>query len=332
MKKILTLLFVCASNLALAQELQIFTVTGAIPSTQAGTSLSHEHLLVDFIGAEKYSRDRWNKDEAFKILLPYLNEIKEYGVKTFFDCTPNFLGRDARLLQRLSKESGTNIVTNTGLYGGSDNKYLPAYAFKETSQQLAKRWIKEFKKGIDKTSVKPGFIKISVNSSSLSDISKKLITAAAITHKSTGLTIASHTGPAVAAKEQLEILKLQGVKPDAFIWVHAQNELEDRNYLELAKEGAWISLDGVSVNNLQWYADVLTLMKEENLLHRVLVSHDAGWYDPGKENGGTIRPYTDIFKFLIPGLKQIGFTQSDIDQLLIINPATAYSIQKRLIN
>jgi phosphotriesterase-related protein len=328
MKKLFTLLLAILS-LTISQGQNIISVTGKIPSSQAGVSLSHEHLLVDFIGAEKYSRNRWKEDEAFNKILPFLKEVRKAGVETFFDCTPNYLGRDPALLLRLSQASKINIVTNTGLYGGSDNKYLPDYVFTESAEELSKRWSTEFKKGIDGTSVQPGFMKISVNPGSLSEISKKLITAAALTHKATGLTIASHTGPAIPALEQLEILKQQGVRPDAFIWVHAQNEKQNQKFIDIARLGAWVSLDGVNEENIQWYVDILSLLRKENLLHRGLISHDAGWFDPAKPDGGTFRPFTTIFHKLIPALKQTGFTQHDIDQLLITNPATAYAVAIR---
>jgi phosphotriesterase-related protein len=329
MKKLIVLLLTILSFFQ-AHGQSIISVTGNIPSSKTGVSLSHEHLLVDFIGAEKYSHSRWNEEEAFNKILPYLIEVKQAGVKTFFDCTPNYLGRDAKLLVRLSQASEINIVTNTGLYGGSDNKYLPSYAFTETAEELSQRWITEFEKGIDGTSVRPGLIKISVNPGTLTDISKKLITAAALTHKATGLTIASHTGPAIPALEQLDILKQEGVRPNAFIWVHAQNEKQHQNFIVFARLGGWVSLDGVNEENIQWYVEVLTLLKSEQLLHRVLISHDAGWFDPGKPDGGTFRPFTPIFTKLIPALKSTGFTQKEIDQLLIKNPAKAYAVSKRV--
>lgn len=328
MKNLIALLLSVLSFTLQAQT--IISVTGNIPSSKAGVSLSHEHLLVDFIGAEKYSHSRWNEEEAFNKILPYVKEVKNAGVQTLFDCTPNYLGRDAKLLLRLSQASKVNIVTNTGLYGGSDNKYLPAYAFSESAEQLAQRWITEFENGIDGTSVKPGFIKTSVNPGTLSEVSKKLITAAALTHKATGLTIASHTGPAIPALEQLDLLKQLGVKPNAFIWVHAQNEKQHQNFIVFARLGGWVSLDGVNDDNIQWYVDVLTSLKSEQLLHRVLISHDAGWFDPGKPEGGTFRPFTTIFQKLIPALKSKGFTQKEIDQLLIKNPAKAYAVSKRV--
>ncbi len=59
------------------------------------------------------------------------------------------------------------------------------------------------------SNIRPGFIKISVDgaSSGISELHKKLARAAGLTHLKTGLTIYSHTGPGVAAFEQIEMLK-----------------------------------------------------------------------------------------------------------------------------
>ena len=71
------------------------------------------------------------------------------------------------------------------------------------------------------------------------------------------------------------------------------------------------------------------LLKKEKALHRILLSHDAGWYEPGKPDGGNFRGYTTIFNKLIPALKENGFTDKDIDQLLVENPREAFAIRVR---
>ena len=220
------------------------TVNGAIPAGEMGVTLEHEHIMVDFIGADSITPDRWNRSEVARIALPYLLQIKELGCRTIIECTPAYLGRDPLMLKEISSSSGLNILTNTGFYGAGNNKYIPAYAFDETADQLAERWTKEWENGIDDTKVKPGFIKIGVGPESLSEFHKKLVEAAARTHLKTGLTIASHTGPSVPAFEQIEILKKEGVSPEAFIWVHAQNEKDLSAHIKAAKLGAWIGLDG----------------------------------------------------------------------------------------
>ena len=312
-----------------AAQQTVMAVTGPIGASELGTTLIHEHILVDFIGAAKYDPQRWNDDDVIRKVLPYLDEVKKAGCKTIVDCTPNLLGRDVQLLQRLSKQSGLSIITNTGYYGGSDEKFLPPQVFTESASDLADRWIAEWENGIDGTGIKPGFMKISVNPASLSVASRKLTEAAAKTHLRTGLTIASHTGPALAAFEEIEILKGQGVSPEAFVWVHAQSEKNFDEYVKAVRLGTWVSLDGVSDSNILQYVENLARLKKEKALHRILISHDAGWYEPGKPDGGNFRGYTTIFNKLIPRLKENGFTDKDIDQLLIVNPREAFAIRIR---
>jgi phosphotriesterase-related protein len=309
----------------------VMTVKGPVKPGKIGVTLAHEHILVDFSGAANYDPTKWDQKEVVKALLPYLQDLRKIGIKTFFEYTPAFLGRDPLILQRLSEESGLNIVTNTGYYGAVDNKYLPQIVYESTADDLAKIWIKEYQEGINGTGIKPGFIKISVNPTELSPLHKKIVQAAAKTHLETGLTIASHTGPWVPATEQLAILKQQGVHPSAFIWVHAQNEKDWDHYTEAAEMGAWVSLDGVQRDNADQYIKRLTLLKEKGLLHKVLISQDAGWYEPGKPWSGPKRKYTDIHSVLIPGLRANGFTEKEVTQLLQQNPMNAYTIQVRAL-
>lgn len=332
MKLFFTLLFflllICQCNTDSSKGI-IMTVNGPVPISQMGITLTHEHILVDFIGADSISESRWERTKVINRSLPYLRQIKVLGCRTFVDCTPAYLGRDPLILKSLSDSTGLNIITNTGYYGANNNKYIPRFAFTESPDQLAERWINEWENGIDGTGIKPGFIKIAVNRDSLSEFHKKLITAAARAHLKTGLIIASHTGPALPAFEQLTILEKEGVAPEAFIWVHAMNEKEPANLIKAAQTGAWISLDNLNDKNIDELLNIIKILKQNKLLNKVLLSHDAGWYDPAKENGGEYRGYSTLFEKLIPALRSEHFSEKEITQLLVINPARAFEIKVR---
>jgi predicted metal-dependent phosphotriesterase family hydrolase len=310
-------------------EGMIMTVNGAITPADLKFTLTHEHIMVDFIGALKISKTRYDFEEVVKTALPFLQAIKEKGCNSFVDCTPAYLGRDAVLLQRLSKAAGLNIITNTGYYGAAGEKYLPAHVYTETAQQLAQSWINEWKNGIDGTGIKPGFIKTGVDDAPLSNAQVKIITAAAITHLQTGLTIAVHTGNGEAAKQQLDILQKNGVAPAARIWVHAQNEKDTAYHIEAAKKGSWISFDGVNAGSLDANINFLQVMQKEGLLDQVLVSQDSGWYHVGEPGGGTFNSYQYIQTDFIPAMKKNGFTQAAIDKIFLTNPAKALTIKVR---
>lgn len=316
----------------------IMTVKGPLPVSEMGQSLTHEHILVDWIGADSTGYHRWDRDSVISRALPYLEEIRQLGVHAFADCSPAYLGRDPFILMELSERSGLAIMTNTGYYGAVDNRFIPRHAWEETAGELAARWIGEYEEGIDGSGVRPGFIKIGVKEEgSLSALHRKLVEAAAITHKQTGLTIKSHTGGDIPAFEQIEILIEQGVSPSAFIWTHAQNGSTPK-LIEAAKKGVWISLDGVNISssreegdtgNLSFYAGRLSALKDAGVLDQVLLSHDAGWYDAGEPGGGGYRSYTDIHIYLIPALRENGFTDDDIEQLISLNPSGAFEVRIR---
>src|SRR5687767_10640502 len=83
----------------------IMTVNGPIRPELMGTSLIHEHFLVDFIGADRTGPTRWDRAAVVKKVLPYVLEAKKAGVRTLVDCTPAFLGRDVLVLQQLAAQS-----------------------------------------------------------------------------------------------------------------------------------------------------------------------------------------------------------------------------------
>jgi len=307
------------------------TVNGPINPQQMGFTLTHEHVMADFIGAEKYRKSRYNAGEVFETALPFIKDVKAKGVDTFIDCTPAYLGRDAAILKRLSDATGINMLTTTGYYGAVNEKFVPKHAYGESAQQLADRWVNEWNKGIEDTSIKPGLIKTSTDKGPLTPMQRKLIQAAAITHLSTGLTIAVHSGNGDAAFEQLEILKEQGVSPSARIWVHAQNETNKEMHIRAGKLKTWVSFDGVNLDTLQTNLDHLKTMKEHNLLEQVLVSQDSGWYNVGDPKGGNFKPYTCVITQFIPLLHENGFTQNEIDLIFKKNPAKAFAIRVRKI-
>jgi phosphotriesterase-related protein len=306
-----------------AQSRQVQTVTGAIAADRLGVTLMHEHVLVDFIGADKVSAGRYDRDEAFRTILPHLERVRTHGCETLVECTPAYLGRDVTLLRRLSEASGLNIISNTGYYGAANDKHLPAHAFSETAEQLAARWTREFAAGIDGTAIKPGFMKIGVDTAPLSAVDEKLVRAAGLVSKATGLPIASHTTTGAAALAELALLAELGVPASAFIWVHAHNERDTAIHVRAAEAGAWVELDGISESSLARHVDLVRHLRDARRLDRVLVSQDAGWYRVGEPGGGAFRGYETLFTAFVPALLTAGLTREDVRTLLVDNPRRA---------
>jgi phosphotriesterase-related protein len=289
----------------------------ASPSAGAHPSiLVHEHVLVDFVGADRITRDRYDIQDAFRAARPKLEALQKHGCVRMLECTPNYIGRDPRLLRMLEDATGIELWTNTGLYAAANHKFLPAFAKTETAPQLAKRWIAEARNGID--GMKPRFIKIGVNKAPLHEWDRKMVEAAAITSSETGLPIAAHTGDGPAAQEELAIIRKAGVDASKFIWVHAQNELDHSIHDEIAKAGAWVEFDGINERTVRWHQRCVEHMARANLLHRTLISHDSGWYRPGEPDGGQFNGYTYLYEHFQPKV------ENWFPRLLWDNPREAF--------
>jgi phosphotriesterase-related protein len=74
------------------------------------------------------------------------------------------------------------------------------------------------------------------------------------------------------------------------------------------------------------HIEKILFAKENNILDKILISHDAGWYDPQKDEQNFIS-FTNIFTKLIPVLKENGFTDAEIHLLISVNPSKAFSIK-----
>lgn len=276
--------------------------------------LVHEHVLVDFVGADQIGPGRYDPNEVFRLARPKLEELKRFGCRRVLDCTPNFLGRDPELLRRLSDAVGIEVWSNTGLYGAANHRFLPAFVRTETPAQLAKRWLTETRENWH-----PRFIKIGVNRGPLDELDAKLVRAAAITARETGLTIASHTGDGAAAIEQLEIVTAERVSPAKFVWVHAQNERSHELHEKVARAGAWVEFDGIGPKTIDLHLQCVGFLAAKGLGGRTLISQDSGWYHVGESGGGEFRGYTYLYTDFLPRLEP-----AQISALMWDNPRLAF--------
>jgi len=307
--------FLCAAAGSIAPS-WVSAADSSGAKTPGPSILTHEHILVDFVGAASVSRDRYDLQDAFRVAKPKLEALRALGCVRLLECTPNYIGRDPRLLRMLSDAVGIEIWTNTGLYAAADHKFLPDYARMESAQALAKRWIAEYENGID--GMKPRFIKIGVNKGPLHALDRKVVEAAVLTSRETGLSIAAHTGDGAAALEELRIVQQGKLPTERFVWVHAQSEMSAATHRKVAEAGAWVSFDGISKSSVEWHQRCVEGMSEAKLMDRVLISHDAGWYQPGEPGGGGYRGYTFLYSDFQP--KVDGWFQ----KLLWENPRRAF--------
>lgn len=311
------------------KAMTIQTVLGPIPAANFGFALPHEHVMCDFIGADKTSRARWNGEEVIAAILPNLRQLKERGATGFVDCTPAYIGRDPRVLRQLAEQTGLHILTNTGYYGGAGDKFLPAHAYTESAEQLAARWIDEWKNGIEDTGIKPGFIKIGIDefpkgTTQLSSVDAKLVQAAALTSRETSLPVTCHTGGGPAGHAAALLFAQSKGVPQKFIVAHSDGHGPEINR-KIAQLGSWVSFDGIGYRPLEEHLKIVLPVLEQHA-ERLLLSMDSGWWNVGEPNGGKIKNYNYLSDTFLPALRQSGASDATIQQLTVANPARAFAL------
>lgn len=284
--------------------------------------LTHEHVMSNY-GKDINEASEYDEAVMYQQVIPYLRKLKSLGVETIFDCTTAYFGRRVDLLKIIADSTQIRIVTNTGLYGAANDRYVPQFAYRAPIDSLAGIWTAEFINGIDGTDIKPGFIKLAFDEGPPSEIDTKLFEAGLLTHQRTGLTLAVHTGGNLEAAElQLQLLREYQIAPNNWVWVHANKVQRDDVLIDAAKQGAWISLDGVNADNTTAYLRRLKVFQSNKLIDQVLLSHDGNGFPGGK----AIRPFDAIMEVLIPAMLTNGFTKDEVEQIMVRNPGDAFSL------
>jgi phosphotriesterase-related protein len=125
--------------------------------------------------------------------------------------------------------------------------------------------------------------------------------------------------------DQLDIIEEEGYSPSRFISIHTQAEPDLELHKAIAGRGAWIEFDNAGwVPDEDYLRPVLHAL-EAGLGPQMLLSHDAGWYDPAKPGGGEPKPFTVLTESILPALRGHGIGNAMIGQLTRANPFNAYA-------
>jgi phosphotriesterase-related protein len=320
---VLLLSWLIASSFA--QERVLMTTAGPIKESAAGFILPHEHLFTDLRGPDKPGYGEADEADVLRVMKPLLVEAGKAGVDTLIECTTIGVGRNIPVIAALARETGMQIVVPTGVYGRAN--FAPKKYAEMSEDDLARWMMVEIFIGIEKTGVQAGFIKTASSEKELRSLEEKFLRASGRASLQTGAAIASHTTSGAIARLQADILKSLGVAEDRFVWVHAQAEPDLAIHKELAKRGVYIELDSVGTSDEE-DAKIVKMIRaliDAKCEDRILLSHDAGWYNPGQKEGGTQRPFTSLTKTFLPKLKKAGITDAQIRKFTQQNPFRAFS-------
>jgi len=128
----------------------------------------------------------------------------------------------------------------------------------------------------------------------------------------------------------MDVLEEAGLDLQRFIWVHAQTEPDLTVLEEAARRGAYVELDSVGAP-YQSQTDLLEItlaLIEVGYTDQLLLSHDAGWYNPARPNGlpeDGFRAYIALTKEFLPAVLERGINEEQVQLITVDNPARAFA-------
>jgi phosphotriesterase-related protein len=302
------------------------TTQGPVQAKGLGIVLPHEHIFTDLRGPTTPGYGQADAADVVRVMTSLLSDARDKGVGILIECSSIGVGRNVAIIAQVAEASGLPVVVPTGVYGRAN--FAPPEHRNMTEDELAALFTEEIRDGIEGTPIKAGFIKIATDESPMSALLEKILRAAGRAASQTGAAIASHTTTGSNAVRQVDIL--ESIDPAIrFIWVHAQNESNRNIHVQLAARGVYIEFDSLGWNPGQ---DSTYISAIKNLLaaghgDRILLSHDAGWYQPDETNGGTQKPYTYLIDTFIPKLKDAGVDDATIRMITQTNPVRAFGFK-----
>ncbi|MGH2543255.1 MAG: hypothetical protein ACRDIB_10670, partial [Ardenticatenaceae bacterium] len=94
----------------------INSVLGPLDTSQLGFTLSHEHVLTASAGVQYVYPEFIDREGTINRAVGEFKQAHSEGLRTIIDVTTIDLGRDIRMLEQVSRESGVNIICATGTW------------------------------------------------------------------------------------------------------------------------------------------------------------------------------------------------------------------------
>ena len=307
---------------------EVITVQGVIRPEQMGVTYTHEHLFLDAMDHYPgYGYQLVIDDE--EMMVGEIQEFTSRGGRTICDVTLDEIGRDPVRLARFSKRTGIQVLMGCGWY--RDFGYPPIVAEK-TSRELADVLVKEIEIGVGDTGIRAGFIgEIGTGRHSIKPAEERVFRAAALAQAQTDVVITTHTTRwGTLAMEQIALLEEFGANLSRVIIGHLGDRIGVKNLLPIAEKGVYLEVDNIGYLDYQpeWVrADNVAALVQEGFTDQVLLSEDICMLNHLKYTGG--KGYGYLLETFVPMLRERGVTVEQIHQIMVVNPARAFSRRRR---
>lgn len=339
---------------------KINTVNGKVSRESLGVVATHEHVLLDLTAffnnvpvpgidnpavqkvEMKYlgilNRDCYAlKDNLLldneDLQTMELERFRDAGGVTVVDASLPGIGRRPEALKRISQKTGLNIIMGTGFYVGETH---PLGLSKINERQIADLMVKDLIDGAEGTDIRAGYIGEIGVSEIFDERERRVLRAAAIAQKDTGVAINVHINPwTTNGIEAADILLLAGVPAGKICISHVDVENRRDYVYALLEKGVYVEFDNFGkeyyirreVRNSGYGlfvhdTDRVTFLKElinSGYGKRILISCDVCLKTLLHEYGGW--GYDHVITNIVPMMEDEGITKEHIRRLLTENPA-----------
>jgi phosphotriesterase-related protein len=299
------------------------TLKGLIPAGQLGRVQIHEHV---------FCRMRSTcKDDVALFLKGQMDELVQRGISTIVDVT-TYVNPDQ--FYEALRGTGINIVCCAGYYLP---RRVPAAYHHYDEDKLLKFLQNKISNGIGKYKIRPFMLKCAANGEEFSELEERFIRVVARAQRENGLPIQVHAFR--GGQKQLRILLEEGVDPSKIILCHLEMALRNTTILQqriddiqrVVETGASILVADYPVSNHTYrrhLIQLITTLIRKGYLNQIFLSVDSYWQyrTSGMRVRGMLatkpsaRTYSYLCDVVIPGLRQRGITDQQIDAMLIDNP------------
>jgi len=312
------------------------TTAGDIDSEDLGVVFMHEHV---FIRTESLQWGwpgfgGWDEEAEVAAARERLSQLHDNGVDTILDMTIPGLGRDPALVARAVEGTGLKLMFATGFY---TYEHLPlpfsvrgpGKILDGDDRLLESLFEADLTVGIGETGFRAAVLKVVTDGPGMTPDVERLANAVASVHLRTGAPICTHAhAPSQRGLDQQRVLAGRGVDLGRVMIGHS-NETADLDYLtKIIDDGSYLGWDrcGLPLSvPLDTQIDTLAALCERGYAGRIMLSHDKSsftdWFTSAEVD--PVLPdwrYTYLHDTVLPGLRDRGVTDDQIEQMLIRNP------------
>lgn len=314
-------------------EPQIVTVTGAIPASQLGPTLGHEHLYSDFAVFSG------NPDNRFTVASEVIDELawfRQAGGRSIVEVTPEGTGRDPVQLREISRTSGVQVISGIAFY---EESTYPAWACEASVEQISDYFVYHLEEGHE--GVRAGVIgeitshnepEPNPSAYRLREMERRVFEAAAHAQRQTGACITTHAALGRAGHAQLDVLENAGADLQRVIIGHCDAHWHDdpqkdfSYYLPILERGACCEFDLIGWTELapdEIRADRLASLLAMGYAPQLLLATDTCRLSHLRRRGG--RGYDFLWTSFLPRLRARGVSEAQINCMLQDTPRRMFA-------